>query len=126
MNPDQLLEGGQLFREAWIAGVRKHFPGEPKPGYITPWEDTADWEKAAAASVYAQVRTFLDVTAGAAAKLSRTQKSQFVASCWTGQVYHHFSDPKPSYVAEWNDLPQWWQDTDADVFEHIENHHDAA
>jgi hypothetical protein len=26
-------EGARRFREAWIAGVRKHFPGEPKPGY---------------------------------------------------------------------------------------------
>lgn len=24
------IEGARLFREAWIAGVRKHFPGEPK------------------------------------------------------------------------------------------------
>lgn len=30
-------EGARLFREAWITGVRKHFPGEPKPGYVTPW-----------------------------------------------------------------------------------------
>ncbi|MFC0430964.1 hypothetical protein [Kutzneria buriramensis] len=121
MDEDQLIAGGRVFREAWIAGVRKHFPGEPKPGYVASWEDTADWEKAAAVVVYEQVRTFLGVTAGAAAKLSRTQKGQFVAACWTGQVYQHFADPKPSYVAEWNALPEWWQETDADVFEHIEN-----
>jgi hypothetical protein len=24
-------DGARVFREAWIAGVRKHFPGEPKP-----------------------------------------------------------------------------------------------
>ena len=33
-------EAGRVFREAWITGVRKHFPGEPKPGYVTPWDDT--------------------------------------------------------------------------------------
>jgi len=25
-------EGARVFREEWIAGVRRHFPGEPKPG----------------------------------------------------------------------------------------------
>lgn len=125
MDQDQLLDGGRVFREAWIAGVRKHFPGDPKPGYIAPWEETQDWEKAAAVVVYQQVRTFLGVTAGAAAKLSRIQKGQFVVACWTGQVYHHFPEPKPSYVAEWNALPEWWQETDADVFEHIENTDDT-
>jgi hypothetical protein len=24
------------FRDAWIAGVNKHFPGTPKPGYVAP------------------------------------------------------------------------------------------
>ncbi|MFE2291288.1 hypothetical protein [Streptomyces sp. NPDC059452] len=42
------IEGARLFREAWIAGVRRHFPGEPKAGYVTPWDETppgyvADW-----------------------------------------------------------------------------------
>src|ERR1700716_4325691 len=26
-------------------------------------------------------------------------------------------DPKPSYVADWDELPQWQQETDADIFE---------
>ncbi|MBE1592225.1 hypothetical protein H4W80_010483 [Nonomuraea angiospora] len=30
----------RTFREAWIAGVNKHYPGEPKLSYVTPWEDT--------------------------------------------------------------------------------------
>ncbi len=41
-------EGARLFREAWIAGVRRYFPGEPKAGYVMPWEDTAQWEREAA------------------------------------------------------------------------------
>jgi hypothetical protein len=31
---------GRVFREAWIAGVKKHFPGEPKSSYIVPWADS--------------------------------------------------------------------------------------
>ncbi len=33
-------DGGRTFREAWIAGVNKHYPGQPKPGYIASWADT--------------------------------------------------------------------------------------
>lgn len=111
---------GRIFREAWIAGVTTHYPGDPKPGYVTPWDDTPDWERAAAAAVYDQVRAFIDTTDGATAKLTREQKGRFVALCWTGQIYKHFPDPKPSYVADWDKLPDWQKETDADIFEHIE------
>lgn len=57
-------EGARLFREAWIAGVRRHFPGEPKPGYVAPWEETPRWEREAAGAVYEQVRQFLAVSGG--------------------------------------------------------------
>ncbi len=116
-----VAEPGRVFREAWIAGVRAHYPGEPKPGYVTPWEETPEWEREAAAAVFAQVVAFLQVTGGAAGKLSRVQKGQFVAVCWTGQIYMRFPDPKPSYVASWEDLPEWQRDTDADIFERIEH-----
>jgi hypothetical protein len=110
-----------VFREAWIAGVGKHFPGEPKPGYVTPWEDTPEWERESAAAVYDQVIAFLKATDGQATKLTRAQKGQFIAACWTGQIHKHFPAPKPSYVADWDDLPKWQQETDADIFERIEN-----
>lgn len=113
-------ERGRVFREAWIAGVLQHYPGEPKPGYITPWEDTPDWERAAATAVYDQVCAFVDATGGATAKLSREQRGRFVALCWTGQIYRHFDDPKPSYVADWNDLPSWQRETDSDIFDRVE------
>jgi hypothetical protein len=113
-------ERGRVFREAWIAGVTKHYPGEPKPGYITPWEDTPDWERAAATAVYDQVLAFINTTDGATTNLTRDQKSRFVAICWIGQIYKHIPDPKPSYVADWADLPTWQQETDADIFERIE------
>jgi hypothetical protein len=114
-------DGARLFREAWISGVRKYFPGEPKPGYVTPWEDTPDWEREAAGAVYRQVRQFIEESGGNATRLSREQRGRFVATCWIGQMYKHFGDPKPGYVADWAELPEWQQETDADIFEAIAN-----
>jgi hypothetical protein len=57
---------------------------------------------------------------GATSYLSREQKGRFIATCWTAQVYKHIPDPKPAYVADWPDLPDWQQQADADIFEHIE------
>ena len=111
---------GKTFRQAWIAGVRRHFPGEPKPGYVTGWDDTPEWERASADAVYDLVHAFVTASGGATRKLTRAQKSQFVALCWTAQIYRHIPDPKPSYVAPWSELPGWQQETDADIFEHIE------
>jgi hypothetical protein len=113
-------EQGRVFREAWIAGVKKYFPGEPKSSYITPWDQTPDWERASAAAVYDQVRAFVEATNGHTSKLTRAQKGRFVSLCWMGQIYKHIPDPKPAYVADWDDLPEWQQETDADIFEHIE------
>jgi len=115
------LEPGRIFREAWIAGVKAHYPGEPKPGYIAPWDETAQWERDSAAAVYEQVAALLRATNGAARKLTREQKGRFVALCWIGQIYKHFPDPKASYVADWPDLPAWQQETDADIFVTIES-----
>ena len=116
-------EHGRIFREAWISGVRKHFPGEPKPGYVAPWEETPDWERQAAAAVCGQVSQLIDISGGATAKLTREQKGRFVAICWIAQIYKHFPQPKPAYVADWDQLPGWQQQTDADIFEHIEQEH---
>ncbi|RKN37194.1 hypothetical protein [Streptomyces hoynatensis] len=113
-------ELGRLFRDAWIAGVKKHFPGEPKPGYIAPWEETPEWERQAAAAVCAQIRQFVELSAGSTAKLSREQKGRFVAVCWIAQIHKHFDAPKPGYVADWDALPAWQRETDADIFEAIE------
>lgn len=118
-------EHGRIFREAWIAGVHKHFPGQPKPGYVAPWDDTPSWERQAATAVYEQVRHFIDASGGNTAKLTREQKGRFVATCWIAQIYKHIPDPKPAYVADWDRLPEWQQQTDADIFEHIEQAHGA-
>ncbi|MFJ5233989.1 hypothetical protein ACIQBJ_29310 [Kitasatospora sp. NPDC088391] len=111
---------GQFFREAWIAGVSKYYPGEPKPGYVAPWEETPDWERECAAAVFGQVRDFLQVSNGNASKLTREQKGRFVALCWIAQIYKHIENPKPGYVADWSELPSWQQETDSDIFEAIE------
>ncbi|MCY0938523.1 hypothetical protein [Streptomyces sp. H34-S4] len=115
-----MSDEGRIFREAWIAGVKKYYPGEPKPGYITPWEDTPEWEREAAAAVHGLVFDFVRVSGGRTAKLSREQRGRFVALCWIAQIHKHFEDPKPGYVADWDALPEWQQETDADIFEHIE------
>lgn len=115
-----MSDDGRIFREAWIAGVEKHFPGEPKPGYITPWDETPEWERESAAAVFGQVRDFVRVSGGQTAKLSREQKGRFVALCWIAQIHKHIENPKPGYVADWDALPEWQQQTDADIFEAIE------
>ncbi|WP_231386758.1 hypothetical protein [Nocardia sp. BMG111209] len=119
--------GGQIFREAWITGVTTHFPGTPKDSYITPWENTPDdWERVSAAAVYRQVVDFIKVTDGAAARLSAELKGQFVAICWIGQILARIPDPKPGYIAPWDQLPEWQQKTDIGIFEAIERDVTAA
>lgn len=100
----------------------RHYPGEPKLSYAVPWDDTPEWERASAAAVYDHVCAFIEVTDGNTAKLTRVQKGRFVALCWIGQIFKHFPDPKPAYVADWDDLPLWQQETDGDIFEHREQH----
>ncbi|WP_157531906.1 MULTISPECIES: hypothetical protein [unclassified Kitasatospora] len=48
-------EDGRTFREAWIAGVLKHFAGEPKPGYIAPWDDTPEWQQETDADIFGTI-----------------------------------------------------------------------
>jgi hypothetical protein len=110
---------GRIFREAWIAGLTKHFDGAPKDSYIRLWDETPEWEKACATAVYDYVVEFIQAGDGAT-KLSRVQKGQFVAVCWREQVRKHVADPKPSHVPAWEDMPRWWQETDSDIFERIE------
>jgi hypothetical protein len=113
-------EQGRIFRDAWISGVKKHYPGEPKPSYIAPWEGIPDWERQAATAVFQQVYAFIVISDGSTAKLTREQKSRFVALCWIAQIYKHIPEPKPAYVGDWDELPAWQQETDADIFERIE------
>jgi hypothetical protein len=114
------VEAGKIFREAWIAAVTKRYPGEPKAGYVAPWEETPEWERHSAAAVYQLVAELLRVSEGAARRLTRVQKGQFVAAGWTAQIFLRIENPKASYVAPWEALPAWQQEVDADIFESIE------
>jgi hypothetical protein len=111
---------GRLFREAWIEGVRRHHPGPLKPGYVASWEDTPEWERASATAVCEQIWQFVLFSDGKTLRLTREQKGRFVATCWIAQVFKHFDAPKDSYVADWDHLPSWQRETDADVFESVE------
>lgn len=115
-----MSSGGELFRQAWIDGVRAHYPGDPKPAYVAPWQHTPDWERECAAAVHAMVTGLLSSSTGAAAGMTRTQKGQFVAVCWAAHIRKLLPDAKPAYSAGWDDLPAWQQETDADIFEAIE------
>ncbi len=113
--------GGRFFRDAWITGVKKHYPdGNPKPGYIVSWDQMQTWEQESASAVYEQVQQFAMLSGGKTTFLSREQKGRFVCLCWIVQVFKHIPNPKPSYVADWDQLPAWQQATDADIFESIE------
>ena len=120
------VELGRLFRDAWIEGVNRYFPGEPKPGYVAPWEQTPDWERESAAAVCRQILDFLAISDGNAAKLTDEQKGRFVATCWIAQIYKHIPDPKPGYVADWDALPQWQRDTDIAIFARIQERYEAT
>jgi len=114
------VQPGRIFRDAWIAGVIAHHPGEIKPSYVASWDELSEWGRTAATAVYSQIAGFIDATVGATSKLSREQKGRFVALCWLGQVHAHVKDPKPGYLADWADMPEWQRETDADIFEAIE------
>jgi hypothetical protein len=111
---------GRLFRTAWVDGVMRHYPGTPKAGYVGPWDDMPEWERDSARTVAGLIAQLVDASDGGTAGLSREQRSQFVATAWIAQIYKHFPDPKPSYVTPWPDLPAWQQETDADIFDVIE------
>src|SRR5437763_13350539 len=74
-------EEGRFFRDAWIAGVRQYYPGTPKSGYITPWEEMQEWEQLAATATYQQVRQFVLLTNGSTQRLTKEQKGRFVCLC---------------------------------------------
>ncbi|SHN16433.1 hypothetical protein [Actinacidiphila paucisporea] len=52
-------EPGRIFREAWISGVRKHFAGEPTPGYVAGSEDLPGWQRETDADIFEAVRDSL-------------------------------------------------------------------
>ncbi len=113
---------GRFFREAWIQGVKRYFPGTPKESYIAPWEAMREWEQQSAIAVYQQVRAFIcaGVHDGQLTPLTREQGGRLIRIAWVGQMYKHVPDPKPAYIAPWEDMSsQWEQEVDCDIYEAI-------
>jgi hypothetical protein len=109
-----------------IAHAEDHwatFDGTPKPSYIAPWESIPDWEKEIVTEIYAQMQAL--VQAGAQDKqvtrLNREQGGRVIRIAWIGQVYKHVSDPKPSYVCNWEEMLSWEQEVDMDIFEKMQD-----
>ena len=112
--------GGRYFREAWIAGVNRHFPGTPKPGYVAPWSEMGEWEQKAATAVYAKTQAFVQAGHQAGVYPTPEQGGRFISEAWNIQVFRHIPNPKASYVADWEDLPEWQRNTDMDIYSAIE------
>jgi len=115
-------EEGRFFRAAWIAGVTTHFPGTPKSGYITPWNEMQEWEQQAAIATYGKTHAFLlaGLQSEEPGHPTSEQGGRFIAEAWNVQVYRHIPDPKPGYVADWDDLPEWQRKTDMFIYSAIE------
>jgi len=113
---------GRRFREAWIRGVQKHYPGTPKPSYITPWKEMSAWEQEAARAVYGKVRALIQagLQHEPPTRLTEEQGGRYISEAWNVQVFRHIEHPKPAYVADWEDLPEWQRLTDRDIFAAIE------
>ena len=80
----------------------------------------AEWEQASATAVFDQIHQFVLATDGATTKFTREQRGHIVCLCWIGQIFKHIPNPKPSYIADWDELPEWQRETDADIFDAIE------
>lgn len=124
MQLDHQEQAGRFFREAWITGVNRYYPGEPKEGYIKPWERMDGWEQQSAIAVYQQIQGF--ILAGFHGEhytpLTREQGGRLVRIAWVGQMFKYFPDPKQGYICNWEDMPnQWEREVDMDIFEAIQN-----
>lgn len=82
-------DDGRKFREAWIAGGHKHFPGEPKPGYAAPWEETPEWQRAAAATTFALVPEHIAASLG---EVGREARGRAVAALRRDGMIEQFGD----------------------------------
>jgi hypothetical protein len=113
---------GRLVRTAWISGAKRYFPGEPKPGYVAPWEEMPDWERAIVVAIYEQVSAIALAGAkdGQRVRLAPEQGGRLVRIVWVQQVNKHFPVPKETYVQPWEQMPEWERRTDTDMFAAIE------
>ncbi|MFG2158061.1 hypothetical protein [Streptomyces olivaceus] len=95
--------GTRAVRQPGRGGDGQDVPVRPAPAAV------------ALLRVHDQGRQFLDLSDRRASRLTREQKSRFVATCWTAQMYKHFENPMPGHVANWAELPDWQRETAADT-----------
>ncbi len=117
-------EVGRFFRNAWITGVHQYFPGTPKPGYISLWEEMEQWERDSAIAAYKHTEAFIlaGVQQGRyVSRLTEEQGGRLVCMIWVDQMRIHFGDSKPSYLSPWEDLPAWQQKVDVSIFGAIQS-----
>lgn len=114
-------QGYRLTRLAWINGVTAFYPGTPKPSYITPWDEMAEWEKEAVKKLFERVRDIILPGLKNGIQISHEYGGYLVCSIWNVLMFELLDDPKPSYVKHFNLLDEWQQKTDMKMFEAIES-----
>ena len=57
--------------------------------------------------------------AASPAESDREARGRVVASLWRLQMIEHFGDSKPGYTAEWDKLPAWQREVDADIYDAV-------
>ena len=69
----------------------------------------AKWEQQAAIAVFHKTRALIvaGLQAEPPVQLTPEQGGRFIAEAWNVQVFRHIPQPKSSYVADWDDLPEW-------------------
>lgn len=114
---------GRIFRDAWIKGVKSHYPGEPEESYVRPWEQMDKWEQESAIAVFLQLRGFLlaGIQNKQLSSLTREQGGRLVRIAWVAQMYKHFPNPEPAYVYDWEEMSDDWErSADMDLFQAVE------
>ena len=117
-------EGGRFFRDAWMRGIEKYYPGNPPSASISDWEALDQWEQNSAVAVYDVVQHFVLATGfvavGASSlPLSQEQKGRFVHTCWLASIFNHVAQPGEEDTVAWEDLPAWQQQVYAYIFDDI-------
>lgn len=116
------MEQGYLAtRQAWINGVNEHFPGTPKPSYVTPWDEMDAWEQEAVKQLFTHVSAVIQPSLEAGIHIPPEHGGYLVASVWNVLMFQLLHEPKPSYVKHFNELDEWQQQTDIKMFQAIES-----
>lgn len=113
-------QGYRLTRQAWIDGVNEYHP-TPKASYTLPWESMDAWEQEAVKSLYHGVRDIIMPGLKQGISLPHEYGGYLVSAIWNVLMFQLLRSPKPSYVKHFNDLDEWQQKTDINMFKAIES-----